>query len=169
MAFVSVVSAERTLTLIDDNQVDCSNYVEFKLDTGEIQVPIADGEYCTDDGRCVTLDFYAVDRLGTKIGETNPYNAFDFKDANFDIYEVIVHGGPLGCNVYSYSPPVRADTFLTAPFNDKGDTNPDNDVYPDLSYIKFCGPAPEFPTLAVPVGMMIGIVGLVYVAKKRDD
>jgi hypothetical protein len=29
--------------------------------------------------------------------------------------------------------------------------------------------APEFPTLAVPVGMMIGIVGLVYVVRKREN
>jgi hypothetical protein len=169
MAFVGVVSASTgTLTLVPDNQVDCSNYVEFKIDTGEIQIPIADGLHCKD-GRCVTLDFYRVDGLGTKTGETSPYNAFDFKDANFDVHEVIIHGGPLGCNVYSYAQPVRADTFLTAPFNDKGDTNPNNDVFPDLSYIKFCVSAPEFPTPVLPMSMLIGVAGVVYLVRKREN
>ncbi len=29
--------------------------------------------------------------------------------------------------------------------------------------------APEFPTIALPVGMIIGVVGLVYVVKKREN
>ena len=60
MAFVGVVSSCQNTDSIPDNQVDCTNYVEFKLDSGQIQVPIADGEYCINDGRCVTIDFYAV-------------------------------------------------------------------------------------------------------------
>ncbi len=195
MAFVGIVSAATQVDtttehiLPADPPSDISpahpcqdlGYVDFKEAVGTWSVPLADGEYCdtSDPKRCVTINFYVIDSAGNWVEDTytgtgSRENAFDFSGANFDIEQVIVHGGNLGSNIYDYRTtsggpgPVRADTRLTAPLmtNNQGVQS-----YPGLSVIDFCGgPAvPEFPTLALPVGMMIGIVGLVYFVKKRQN
>jgi hypothetical protein len=52
--------------------------------------------------------------------------------------------------------------YLTAPRK--------NDKYPGISYVNYCGIAPpEFPALALPVVMMIGMVGIIYGIKKREN
>ena len=70
---------------------------------------------------------------------------------------VIVKGGN-AANVYHYEDGAAEDWGLTPP--DNGGTF-------GLSHLDFCGVVPEFPTIAMPVGMMIGIVGLVYAVKNR--
>ena len=81
--------------------------------------------------------------------------------------------GPVSCvilkaatlaNVYKYDPGATSDKGLEVPYNPEN-TNPFN-----LSHIDYCNyvPTPEFPTMALPVGMIIGIMGLVYVSKKRE-
>jgi hypothetical protein len=63
--------------------------------------------------------------------------------------------------VYEYFPGAISGFGLTAPNNGKI-----NKVsHADLGFVT----APEFPTLALPFGMMIGIVGLVYVTNKREN
>jgi hypothetical protein len=173
MAFVGVVSAavapftDRAMT----SSVTCPDYsIGFRVeDKPDVTVPInptflTDGTYCDQvtGTNCVYLHFYHIGQAGTDI------NAFDFSAATFDVQEVVVKGSTKE-RVYDYSTvnpkPVTADTLLsTPPFVVGGNK------YPAISHINFCGIAtPEFPTIAVPVGMLIGIVGIVYVVRKRED
>jgi hypothetical protein len=192
MALFGIVSAAQVRTTTEnilpsiDGTISpsdlCDGYVEFTLEVGKFAVPLKDDQYCdtSDPKRCVDVNFYVIDTAGNWVADSydpstgdSRENAFDFSGANFDIEQVVVHAGKLGSNVYDYragsvgggTGPVRADTRLTAP------QNPTNSVYPGLSGIGFCGgiATPEFPTIAVPVGMMIGIVGIVYVVRKRES
>ncbi len=140
-------------------------YISFKIEPvdpdnpdegGYASIPPWSGTFCdpADNTRCVVITAYSVG------GDEE--NAFDFT-STFDVYAVIVKGGP-NANLYEYDSPVQHDTNLQTPINT-------NTGWPfGLSHIDFCGIAtPEFPTLALPVSMMIGIVGLVYVVKKREN
>jgi hypothetical protein len=185
MAFVGAVSAS---SIIPDgpywtsppDQCPDLGYAVFHLSVGEFIVPLEDGRYCDASvpQRCVNINYYVVDNSvpPVKIAESSSNgkaeNAFDFYNANFDVDVVIVHGGSSGEYQYNYlthGGAVRSDTLLTAPLN-VNPTDPSKNKYPSLSFIDFCGgvATPEFPTIAVPVGAIIGIVGLVYVVRKRE-
>ncbi len=74
---------------------------------------------------------------------------------------IIVKGGN-AANVYHYEGGVTEDWGLTPPENSGGNFG--------LSHLDYCGIAtPEFPTIALPVGMMVGFVGLIYAVKKREN
>lgn len=132
-------------------------YIEIK------QEPVKPGEY------------YVLDSLNS-IWITVPSvlagseNSFDFTSRAL-VRGVIVKDGVDGANFYDYRPAgVRADTNLTTPYNGaKG-----------ISNIKFCiekgdwpppppPNVPEFPTLALPVGMLIGVVGMIHFIKSREN
>ena len=88
-----------------------------------------------------------------------------------------------GGDVYEYSgycypengEPISADSRLSTPLNcnNNGVCSPK-----DISHIVVCYDqksvppppinAPEFPSVALPVGMMIGIAGLVFLTKSRE-
>ncbi len=176
LMFIGMVSALPTTTLNVDPYAEdmspsevCPDFaIGFKLD-GDMELAVGpafltDGTYCDTENNCVYLDFYHWENgVRTEDGEMN---AFDFSAATFDVQEVRVKA-QTNENVYDYSTitgrPVTADTFLTAP------VNPNNGKFPGISYIKFCGiPAPEFPTLALPVGMIVGMVGMIYVVRTRE-
>jgi hypothetical protein len=94
---------------------------------------------CDEDGKC---EFMSFDWVSTK-----PVGA------------VLVKGGTCYW-VYEYFPGVTSGYGLKAP---------DNGKIHAVSHADFGFVAPEFPTLALPIGMMIGIVGLVYVVRKREN
>jgi hypothetical protein len=78
---------------------------------------------------------------------------------------VVADGEPAGAYLYEYDPAAYSDSGLTTPIN------PESGNYPDISYVLFCYkpyiPTPEFPTLAVPVGLLIGVVYAVGTVRAR--
>ncbi|MBN1194679.1 MAG: hypothetical protein JXA08_04970 [Methanomicrobiaceae archaeon] len=98
----------------------------------------------------------------TAISGDNTY--FDWSALpGVQVHAVIVNGGPQA-NEYVYYPTlVLLDTGLHAPVNPSGG-------YAALSHVDFCyNPpvtTPEFPTLALPMMMIIGILGAILVLKR---
>jgi len=78
--------------------------------------------------------------------------------------------GADGGDVYSYCYPAGSNS------GDSGLTTAKvNGNYAGISHIVLCyitavypPPVPEFPTVALPVGMLIGLVGLVYFVRTRE-
>ncbi|MDG6257093.1 MAG: hypothetical protein QCH35_05780 [Methanomicrobiaceae archaeon] len=90
---------------------------------------------------------------------------FDWKSEDIYVTCVIVKGGS-GANLYSYyleyPEGLLEDTVLLPP-----------DIYA-VSHITFCGykgdvPVPEFPTLALPAGLLVGMLGLVFAVRKKNE
>jgi hypothetical protein len=85
-------------------------------------------------------------------------------NSNFAVNAILVHSNSY--NEYTYNPGQTSDTGLAAP------SNPGTQIH--LDRIEFCYsspngiPTPEFPTMALPFSMIIGIAGLVYLVKGRD-
>jgi hypothetical protein len=115
----------------------------------------------TSSGTCQKLD-----------GFTATFDATDTHDiswgSNFVVDAVIVKDGSNPANMYRYSPGLKSDGGLTvAPQHwDIGDPFPTTPTYGGISHIMFCYnptiPTPEFPTVALPVGMIIGLLGAVF-------
>jgi len=93
--------------------------------------------------------------------------------ADFGPELLIVKGGTLA-NIYNYkdyadaTPGVAdtlSDTGLHAPYN------PHNEKWYGISHIDMCdyNAVPEFPTVALPVGMLIGFLGIVTVFHARKE
>jgi len=136
--------------------------VDFKIGDSTLPFPVTSNieqTYYIDDAHNFWIKITLRDVLPGDDGK----NSLDWS-SNFDVDAVVVKGGNAG-NLYVYEGTqfTRGDTDLRAPLK--------NDQYPTLSHLDFCfeTPVPEFPTLALPVGMIVGIVGLVYVVKKRED
>src|SRR5215211_501267 len=90
--------------------------------TTELKVePVSDGTF-SDGTLTVTVD----------VRDTADGQVFDFT-SNIGVVTVIAKGSPSG-NVYTYNPPVTADTGLHAPLN------PSNGSFYGLSHISFCYP-----------------------------
>ena len=91
-----------------------------------------------------------------------------------------------GGDAYNYSGycypstgnPISADSRLSTPL-ECNNANPKVCTPKDISHIVVCydntyvppppTPTPEFPSLALPAGMMIGILGLVFLVKSREN
>jgi hypothetical protein len=120
----------------------------IKIESADLQTP---GTYSQDG---VTITVYA------------PVNGIIHVDwtASGPVTCVILKTATLA-NVYNYDPAATHDEGLEVPY-DPTNTNPFA-----LSHIEYCNyiPTPEFPTIALPVGIIIGIIGLVYVSKKRES
>jgi hypothetical protein len=86
------------------------------------------------------------------------FMSFDWESTK-PVCAVLVKGATC-YSVYEYFPGATSGFGLTAP---------DNGKIHEVSHADFGFVAPEFPTLALPFGMMIGIVGLVHVTKKREN
>lgn len=110
-------------------------------------------------------------------------NSIDFS-SSLPVLGVVVKDGTDGGFFYDYRPAgVMADTYLTTPIDvPNPNSNPPNKptTGKEISHVNFCFgpsvypppppvPTPEFPTLALPLGMLIGIVGLVYSIKSREN
>jgi hypothetical protein len=106
------------------------------------------------DGAVTITDIYRVDE--------NEY--FDWSAVGVHVQAVIVKGGP-NADAYVYCPQVvMSDTGLHAP------VNPSNGIFYGLSHVDFCfNPpinTPEFPTAALPMMMIIGLLGAILVLKR---
>ena len=126
--------------------------VEFKLD------PVPDGTYSAGASNVLSI---------VKPSEVpGSEESFDFT-STVAVLGVIVKDGNDGANFYNFGPSgIMGHDYLTTPFDgNKG-----------ISNIHFCFAAgsypppvvPEFPTVALPVGMLIGLVGLVYFVRTRE-
>ena len=134
------------------NNIKCSDIEgcsgsTIKIESADLQTP---GTY-SQDGVTVTV-YEAVDGI-IHVDWT----------ASGPVTCVILKAATLA-NVYKYDPGATHDEGLEVPYN------PENNNPFNLSHIEYCNyiPTPEFPTMALPVGMIIGIMGLVYVSKKRE-
>jgi hypothetical protein len=101
------------------------------------------------------------------------YNSIDFTSPSYKVMGVIVKDGIDGAFFYDYRPGgTNGDTYLTTP----DQCPPKNNCPKGISHVNFCfttgpyvpPPVPEFPTVALPVGMLIGLVGLVYFVRIRE-
>lgn len=106
------------------------------------------------DGTVSITSIYWVDQ--------NEY--FDWSAVGVQVQAVIVKGGP-NADAYVYYPQVvMSDIGLHAP------VNPSNGDFYGLSHIDFCyNPpvnTPEFPTPALPMMMIIGLLGAILVLKR---
>jgi hypothetical protein len=71
---------------------------------------------------------------------------------------------------YSYSPKATSTGSVKLMFVDEGISDSFGVLLDDITVTEEGNnvPAPEFPTLALPLAMMIGIIGVVYVIKGRE-
>jgi hypothetical protein len=147
----------------DVANAECSDICEYYGLGDCVQVlkleneKVANGDYDTPYGT-ITLS-----NMGYKADNGQEPVSFDW-ESEFGIWIVIVKDGVDGSNVYVYDsvPLPTEDDYLTTPNNGaKG-----------ISNIKFCIPvnnAPEFPTLAIPAALIIGMLGLVFVARRKNE
>lgn len=87
--------------------------------------------------------------------------------ANIQVQAVIVKASN-AANTYVYPVVVWSDTWLHAPVNPSGS-------YPALSHIEFCysqvqttpptTAVPEFPTISLPMMLIVGLLGVIVVLK----
>jgi len=151
IACIGAVSATRTGPLYwEAPQLHCtdiiSNYAEYE--TGS-----SSGTFTNSDGFRVTVNVADSQNIGWS--------------SNWPVVAVIAHDGGDYLNYYLYTPGQMSDTGLKTPFNHGG--NPGA-----VSYLRFCysegTSAPEFPAVALPVGMIIGFLGLVlYIRGTKEN
>jgi hypothetical protein len=102
-----------------------------------------------------------IDAYDTDVGPV-----FDWYTVGFAPEVITVHGGSLGTNLYDYrtTPALEmADTELHSPMNPSG-------KWAGLSVIQLCGyVTPEFPTIALPAGMIVGFLGIVTLVRGRKE
>jgi hypothetical protein len=91
----------------------------------------------------------AIKLDGSDTGEITPYT-FDNQNAGAHTLEISLAGYELASKTVT----VAAGTTLTADFP----LVPVSDI-----------PAPEFPTLALPVGMVLGLIGVIYHIRTRKE
>jgi hypothetical protein len=130
---------------------------------------------CEDLG--LSLSAYCIDESANPIGGcSNPdgfsavYDATDLYDiswsSNYPVDAIVVKDGALEGNAYVYDPNDRtSDSGLWTPLPANGAGG--------ISHVFFCystpTQTPEFPVVALPVGMIIGLVGVVLVLKKTKE
>jgi hypothetical protein len=85
---------------------------------------------------------------------------------------VIVKGASVYPNIFTYNPEsFGADGLITPLVTNPGQPN---GFHPAISHVEFCyddddNQVPEFPTLALPVAMIIGFLGLVHVVRSTKE
>jgi hypothetical protein len=154
MAVVGVVSAWDSFEYVAGDNPTCAD-LNCAGDSLKIDYPSED-----DTGT------YHVDGITIVISEVNDIIYISWSSPT-KITCVIVKAAH-GANVYRYNGDGSTGDFgLVSP--PPNDTNTDTSA--SISHLTFCGniPAPEFPTLALPVGMMLGFAGVVYVVRKREN
>lgn len=95
--------------------------------------------------------------------------SFDFT-SNIAVLGVVVKDGEDGAYFYDYRPSGSfGDKYLTTPNNLIGDGGTNKDI----SHMNFCyirqTNVPEFPTLALPMGMIIGLIGAVLLIQRTKE
>ncbi|MDG6257094.1 MAG: hypothetical protein QCH35_05785 [Methanomicrobiaceae archaeon] len=130
----------------------CVQIAKFEADPQEGEVGIADP--ATDGG-------VTISNITYKEGE-EPMS-FDWVSTEADIYHVIVKAAT-EANVYHYyvyEGGSRSDTYLIPPGTQA------------ISHITFCGKegivVPEFPTLALPAALLVGMLGLVFAVRRKNE
>ncbi len=135
----------------DERDINCAGlgYVEILVDGEPVHINPDSGTIHFDGGREITVNFNQASTL------------VDFT-SNFDVGVVIVKAGNYA-NVFVYPDGVMADTGLHGPVDQNGG-------YHAISHIEFCNPSnvPEFPAIALPVGMVIGFLGVVTVLRGKE-
>ena len=124
------------------------------------------GEWCLEDKPWSCVDVTAIVLESEEVGIN--------WTSDFPVNCVFMKGGNIGGNQYCYqSAPggtSNGDTLLYTPINPSGKPA-------GISHINFCydpalvpppPQAPEFPSFALPVAMIVGIIGLVYTIKARE-
>ncbi|NYT06219.1 MAG: hypothetical protein GKC04_07635 [Methanomicrobiales archaeon] len=116
-----------------------TNFEDAGVFDGAVQNGITiDNFIYNNDGEAISFDWSAV--------------------SSVEIRAVIVKDGNAGTNVYIYPSVVFSDTGLQSPSAKQ------------ISHVEFCydGPTnvPEFPTLAMPLMMIIGLLGAILILKR---
>jgi hypothetical protein len=85
--------------------------------------------------------------------------------SNYPVDAVITKDGGNYVNYYLYDPAAISDSGLKTPFNPSGQPGA-------VSHLRFCyhvaTTAPEFPAIALPIGMLIGLLGLVLIIRTKE-
>jgi hypothetical protein len=170
VGITSAASVPPTLVVGTDAKLfTCSavmgaGYNEYKLDPVRPEGdPIAYGTY---------HDPYNILTILVPSILSPSYNSIDFTSTS-KVMGVIVKDGKDGGFFYDYrTSGTNGDTYLTTPDQCTVGTCPKQ-----ISHVNFCYASavyppppnvPEFPTVALPVGMLIGVVGLVYFVRTRE-
>jgi len=151
IACISVVSATTGVgpTTVPNNQATCEHILpgstEFRLDD-----PV--------DGPNSSGGFHV------NIGVSDSQNIW--WNSNYPVDAVIVKDGSNDANYYTYDPAASGDTGLKTTLNPAGKVGA-------TSHIAFCYhpsvPSPEFPAVALPVGMIIGFLGVVLFVRGTQE
>jgi hypothetical protein len=195
LACIGVVSAVREgprLVTVEHGTAGCSDvgcvgFTEFKIDgttadnSGTVTLQTQKGGPYRYGG---TNGFW-VDITVQPLDPSIPLATFDpGKDAKLVSWEssepvsavITKDGGGTKVYLYTYDPAATSDK-QTGDFG--GVQVPANkNNFGAISHLTFCygsgvfpppTPVPEFPTLALPVGMMIGFAGMILLVKSREN
>jgi hypothetical protein len=162
---IGIAGAASVTPVTIDGNPKCGevNYIGFKVESSDFDVPTVTGTYYLDGTHYVTIETYCVNSGLMKIDCGSEYdpNAFDWT-SNFPVDAVIVKGGP-NANMYVYDPASTGDTLLTPPINDLTET-----PY-GLSHVEFCYifSAPEFPVWFISCAGIAMLLGLVFAFRRK--
>jgi hypothetical protein len=149
------VKCEDVIGFVWDGQVYTVEDVQLSFDDGEQLISVA--------GHNFWIDAKTDPAMGQYINWR----------ADFGPELLIVKGGTLA-NIYNYKDyaddtPGVADTFADGGLH--APVNPHNNQWYGISHIDMCDyyEAPEFPTVALPLGILIGFLGIVTILQKRNE
>lgn len=118
------------------------------------------GSYCIDATHCIAI-------TANKVMGATDENSIDWR-ANFDVGCVVMKGSNGYDTYYCTYANKNDDTKMSTPINPSGKPA-------GISHILICYtppdnyPAPEFPTLALPVALLVGFVGAVQYIRIRKE
>lgn len=173
MAGIGVVSAEGVWTYPWESGAG----VTPSLESYPMSCPAGTDEYKLDYKEYTGSGLYGDDDFKVNVNLDVPYDV-SFTGATELVQAVILKNGnclgnPTGActNLYEYDPAVTADTLLSVPPMDYSEK--DGYKFGDVSHISFCytgsEDVPEFPTLALPVAMIIGFLGLILFVRGTKE
>jgi hypothetical protein len=148
-------------TVHDGNVVTCQDAGCGGTETLEIETGGSyDGTYCVDATHCIVIDAYGVP--GTT-GE----NSIDWS-SNFDVECIVLKGGDGYDTYYCTDDHKRQDGSMSTPIKSN------NHLPSQISHILICYfppdyNVPEFPSLALPVAFLIGMIGAVQYIRIRKE
>ena len=179
MAFVGVVSAARTGPddfFHNENCADihCPAGYQYKIEAPltDIETLVGSETFTNSDGFSVTVTVQAYDPSDPSFDPDGDRKLVTWT-SNWPASAVITKDGG-GQHVFVYRYDGETSDKLS-PSNYGGIEIPPNaNTYGEISHITFCYgepefPAPEFPTIALPMAMLIGVVGVVYLVRKREN
>lgn len=174
LAFIGVASAIPFTTLPGDpGTVKCDDARIIGFDDGDSVFYIDPVSLTWDDGE----QFFDTPAgriwIDAKTEAMGQY--FNWRTETWAPEVILVKGGP-AANVYNYITYADATPGVADTMEDFGLHAPDNPDNPNgiwygISHIDFCGgvPTPEFPTIALPVGMIIGFLGIVSLVRGKKE